>query len=102
MTNADSRISNIEFPLSPATVNQHKQTVNDDMSEYMLNNLRLVKDGVAEADFKSRFGSELTDVYPTEVKELIQFGLLERVGESVRLTKRGRLLGNQVFLRFVG
>jgi oxygen-independent coproporphyrinogen-3 oxidase len=102
MANSDSRISAIEFPLSPATVNQHKQTRKDDMSEYMLNNLRLVKAGVAEADFKSRFGSGLMDVYPTEIEELIQFGLLEREGESIKLTKRGRLLGNQVFIRFVG
>jgi len=56
---------------------------------------------VAEADFKSRFGSGLMDVYPAEIEELIQFGLLEREGESIKLTKRGRLLGNQVFMRFV-
>ena len=74
------------FPLSPATVNQHKQTLKDDISEYMLNNLRLVKAGVSEADFRSRFGSELSDVYGTEIEELIQFGLLERVGKSIRLT----------------
>jgi oxygen-independent coproporphyrinogen-3 oxidase len=102
MANSDSRISTIEFPLSPATVNQHKQTLKDDMSEYMLNNLRLVKAGVAEADFRSRFGSGLMDVYSAEIEELIQFGLLEWEGESIKLTKRGRLLGNQVFIRFVG
>jgi len=67
----------------------------------MLNNLRLVKAGVAEPDFKFRFGSGLMDVYPAEIEELIQFGLLEREGESIWLTKRGRLLGNQVFMRFV-
>jgi len=114
LANSDSRISNIEFPLTPATVNQHKQSLKDDMSEYMLNNLRLVKAGVSEADFKSRFGSGLMDVYQVEIKELIQHGLLEQTdsplppGEGdpkgrvrVRLTPRGRLLGNQVFMRFV-
>jgi oxygen-independent coproporphyrinogen III oxidase len=93
------------FPLSPATVNQHKQLVKDDMSEYMLNNLRLVDAGAAESDFRLRFGSGLLDVYPKEINELIQSGLLEkRTSENsdiFRLTKRGRLLGNQVFLRFV-
>jgi oxygen-independent coproporphyrinogen-3 oxidase len=97
--------SNIDFPLSPATVNQHKQTLKDDMSEYMLNNLRLVHAGVAESDFSLRFGSALLEVYPKEINELIHSGLLEKktseVSDVFRLTRRGRLLGNQVFLRFV-
>ncbi len=97
------------FPLSPATVNQHKQTLKDDMSEYMLNNLRLTNAGVAESDFRLRFGSGLLDVYPKEIEELVKNGLLEiktsevlEISEVYRLTKRGRLLGNQVFMRFVG
>ena len=96
------------FPLSPATVNQHKQTLQDDISEYMINNLRLVYAGVVESDFRLRFGSGLLDVYPNEIKELIQNGLLEvktsevfKTSEVYRLTKRGGLLGNQVFMRFV-
>jgi oxygen-independent coproporphyrinogen-3 oxidase len=90
------------FPLTPATVNYHKQTLKDDLSEYMLNNLRLVRDGVSDADFKSRFGTGVMDVYPAEVEELIRFGLLEWVADSIKLSRRGRLLGNQVFMRFVG
>ncbi|MBL8102349.1 MAG: radical SAM family heme chaperone HemW [Anaerolineales bacterium] len=96
------------FPLSPATVNQHKQTLQDDMSEYMLNNLRLTNAGVADSDFRLRFGSGLLDVYPREIDELVKNGLLEiktsevlETSEVYRLTKRGRLLGNQVFMRFV-
>jgi oxygen-independent coproporphyrinogen-3 oxidase len=94
--------SKIEYPLSPATVNQHRQSRQDDLSDYMLNNLRLVKAGVSTEDFKTRFGSELMDVYAAEVQELIGYGLLEQQAGSIRLTQRGRLLGNQVFLRFVG
>ncbi|MBI5354436.1 MAG: radical SAM family heme chaperone HemW [Chloroflexi bacterium] len=101
----------LPFPLSPATVNQHKQTLKDDMSEYMLNNLRLTNAGVTESDFRLRFRRWLLDVYPKEIEELIQNGLLEcktseapangETSEVYRLTKRGRLLGNQVFVRFV-
>lgn len=105
----DSRLTDYEFPLSPATVNHHKQTREDDISEYMINNLRLAKAGVADSDFRSRFGAGLLDVYPREIEELTSAGLLERVktsevfetSEIYRLTRRGRLLGNQVFLRFV-
>jgi oxygen-independent coproporphyrinogen-3 oxidase len=67
----------------------------------MINNLRLLQSGVSEEDFRSRFGSGLMDIYPVDVPELVNVGLLEWQGYSVRLTRRGRLLGNQVFLRFV-
>lgn len=100
--NTASGSLDMEFPLTSATVNHHKQTLTDDMSEYMLNNLRLVKAGASDADFKSRFGAGLMDIYPEEVKELIRLGLLEWARDSIKLTKRGRLLGNQVFMRFVG
>jgi oxygen-independent coproporphyrinogen-3 oxidase len=107
LTNSQS--TNLPFPLSPATVNQHKQTLKDDMSEYMLNNLRLTNAGVAESDFRLRFGRGLLDVYPKEIEELIRNGLLEyaktsevsETSEVYRLTKRGKLLGNQVFIKFV-
>ena len=68
----------------------------------MLNNLRLVKVGASNADFKSRFGNGLMDIYATQIEELVRLGLLEWHGDSIRLTQRGRLLGNQVFMRFVG
>jgi oxygen-independent coproporphyrinogen III oxidase len=108
LSNFQLPITNLPFPLSPATVNQHKQTLKDDMSEYMLNNLRLTNAGVAESDFRLRFGCGLLDVYPKEIEELVHNGLLEKktsevseTSEVYRLTKRGRLLGNQVFVKFV-
>jgi oxygen-independent coproporphyrinogen-3 oxidase len=103
LTNYQSPITNLQFPLSPATVNQHKQSLQDDISEYMLNNLRLTNAGVTESDFRLRFECGLLDVYPKEIEELVRNNLLEysKTSEVYRLTKRGRLLGNQVFVRFV-
>ena len=115
---ASSRISNIEFPLSPATVNQHKQTHQDDISEFMMTGLRLTQEGVSEKEFQARFGISMRDIYGKEIEELLKLGLIERPespsprgrgmsegqgeGEILRLTQRGRLLGNQVFMRFIG
>lgn len=100
-----SQSTNLPFPLTPATVNRHKQTQRDDISDYMINNLRLVQAGIADSDFRSRFGSGLLDVFPKEIEELLHAGLIEKKtsdgSEVFRLTRRGRLLGNQVFLRFV-
>jgi oxygen-independent coproporphyrinogen-3 oxidase len=101
LSNIDSQTSQMEFPRSPATVNLHKQSLQDDISDYMINNLRLVQDGVSDEDFTSRFGRGLRDVFPVELQDLAGVGLLEWNGDSVRLTRRGRLLGNQVFMRFV-
>ncbi|HEX5840055.1 MAG TPA: radical SAM family heme chaperone HemW [Anaerolineales bacterium] len=96
----------LEFPLSPATVNHHKQTAHDDCSEYMMTGLRLTREGVSDAEFQARFGRSMLEAYPREIDELMKLGLIEnstRPGfpAGLRLTQRGRLLGNQVFLRFV-
>ena len=101
LSNLDSQISHTEFPRSPATVNLHKQSLQDDLTDYMINNLRLVRAGVSDEDFKSRFGNGLMDVYPEELQDLVDIGLLEWKGDSIKLTMRGRLLGNRVFVRFV-
>jgi oxygen-independent coproporphyrinogen-3 oxidase len=102
--------SQYEFPFTPATVNCHKQTTADEMGEFMMTGLRLTREGVSSAAFYQRFGRELLDVYPREIDELIRFGLLEwkkempgtfGASDILRLTSRGRLLGNQVFMRFI-
>lgn len=112
--------SHYPFPLSPAVVNQNRQLPADDMSEFMITGLRLTREGVSEHAFQERFGISLQEAYGTEVRRLLELGLLEKwnhnggrngavtagnntiPAEGVRLTPRGRLLGNQVFLRFVG
>jgi oxygen-independent coproporphyrinogen-3 oxidase len=71
------------------------------MGEFMMTGLRLTREGVSDADFRSRFGRGLFDVYEKEAGDLIRKGLLEWTGERLRLTRRGRLLGNQVFMQFI-
>jgi len=94
-------IANYEFPLTPATVNRHRQTESDDMGEFMLMGLRLTREGVSADDFRQRFGDELSVTFAQEINDLIGVGLLEWSQSRLRLTPRGRLLGNQVFMRFV-
>ena len=106
----ENQIRRIEFPLTRGTVNYHQQAIKDDMSEFMITGLRLTGEGIYLRNFYQRFGRELMDVYGNEIEALISLGLLERTNrtsevietsEVLRLTSRGRLLGNQVFLRFV-
>ena len=72
-----------------------------EMAETMMMGLRL-DDGVSPASFAERFGRALESVYGEQLSELAALGLLERREGAVRLTARGRLLGNEVFLRFFG
>ena len=103
LTDYESRVTNYEFPLSPATVNHHRQSLNDDISEFMMTGLRLTQEGVSDKEFQTRFGTSMQDMFGKDIKELLKMGLVERTQtpEVLRLTKRGRLLGNQVFIRFI-
>lgn len=101
LANPDALNSSLSFPLSPATVNHHKQILDDDMSEFMMTGLRLTQEGVSEREFQARFGQSMLEVYGKEIGELSKMGLLEDGEERIKITRRGRLLGNQVFMRFV-
>ena len=94
--------ADLPFPLSPATVNQHRNTPRDDMQETMLTGLRLTSEGISSRVFAARFGARPQDVFGPEIEKMLNFGLLEWAGDTLRLTVRGRLLGNQVFMQFVG
>jgi oxygen-independent coproporphyrinogen-3 oxidase len=90
------------FPLTAATVTSRLRSREEDMRETMWLGLRLTQAGVSRRDFQSRFGEDFQDVFRPAVEESIAEGLLEWDGEDrLKLTARGRLLGNRVFSRFV-
>ncbi|MDQ3705303.1 MAG: radical SAM family heme chaperone HemW [Chloroflexota bacterium] len=72
----------------------------DEMSEVMMLGLRL-NEGISLDYFEARFGVPLAEVYGQVVAEVTGLGLLEEVDGWLRLTERGRLLGNEVFARFI-
>ncbi|TKJ31654.1 MAG: coproporphyrinogen III oxidase [Chloroflexi bacterium B3_Chlor] len=71
-----------------------------EMSETMIMGLRLCE-GVSFHDFEDRFHLPLAAVYGDQIRELVAQGLLDVNGRGARLTVRGRLLGNEVFERFL-
>jgi oxygen-independent coproporphyrinogen-3 oxidase len=75
-------------------------TERDLQAETMFMGLRL-NAGVSFAHFQDRCGVALDAAYGNVLAELAGLGLLERDTIGVRLTERGRMLGNQVFVRFV-
>jgi oxygen-independent coproporphyrinogen-3 oxidase len=72
-----------------------------EVGETMMLGLRLVQEGVEEARFRARFGAGLRERFGGEIDDLVARGLLAADERGIRLSERGRLLGNQVFLRFL-
>ncbi len=72
-----------------------------DMAETMMLGLRLVQEGIEVKRFRRRFGRTPAEVYPEALSQLSAQGLIEVLPERVRLTARGRLLGNRVFAQFL-
>lgn len=70
------------------------------MEEEMFLGLRMY-DGVNKSRFKERYGMEYKEVFAAAVPELFERGLLEESEDRVRLTPQGRLLGNEVFEKFL-
>jgi oxygen-independent coproporphyrinogen III oxidase len=74
------------------------------MQETMLMGLRLLQHGVSNSDFQKRFDCSINDVFLKEITKLINLGLVTWKGEKndhLCLTRRGCMVGNQVFQYFV-
>ncbi len=70
------------------------------MSDTLILGLR-VNDGVNLAHFQQRFGVDALERFAEELREPFEAGLVEEAAGNLRLTKRGRLLGNEVFVRLL-
>jgi oxygen-independent coproporphyrinogen-3 oxidase len=92
------------FPRTPATFEMTAIDKKTEISEALMMGLRLIQEGVSAKGFHQRFGENLVDRFEQEIGYLIHNGLLEWAGENediLRLTPRGHLLGNQVFMAFL-
>ncbi|MGI2335214.1 MAG: radical SAM family heme chaperone HemW [Dehalogenimonas sp.] len=70
------------------------------LAEAVILGLRLNR-GVSADDISQWFSIDLFSRFAAEIKELAGLGLLDPSDGIIRLTNRGRLLGNEVFLRFL-
>lgn len=67
--------------------------------EYLLLGLRKM-DGVSVQGFTTRFGKDLFTQYP-KLKKFVLDGLLIQEGDTLRFSKRGIYLSNQVFVELI-
>ncbi|WP_391116115.1 radical SAM family heme chaperone HemW [Psychrobacillus sp. L3] len=79
---------------------QKKVTNVEKMEEEMFLGLRK-NAGVSLEKFKIRFGKSLQDIYGSQLDELVQKQLIVIENNYVKLTRRGRFVGNEVFQYFL-
>jgi oxygen-independent coproporphyrinogen III oxidase len=77
-----------------------EQTADMEMADTAILGLRL-NEGLDVGEFERRFGRTLDELYGPVIAETISLGLLEQENGRVRLTERGRLLANEVFVRLL-
>ena len=70
------------------------------MSETMMLGMRLAE-GVSDTEFRGRFGRSLESIFGAEIQSLENAGLIQQSGDRIKLTRRGKLLGNTVFEQFI-
>jgi oxygen-independent coproporphyrinogen-3 oxidase len=70
------------------------------MAETAMLGLRL-NVGVSRSEFAARYGRTFEQVFDERLADIRDLGLIETVGDRIRLTEHGRLLGNEVFARLL-
>ncbi|WML54109.1 radical SAM family heme chaperone HemW [Neobacillus sp. PS3-12] len=86
-----------DFPV----LEENKVSKAEQMEEEMFLGLRK-KEGVSIPKFFHKFGLDPISLFQNEITSSVQKGWLETNSKNIYLTKRGRLLGNEVFQSFLG
>lgn len=89
------------FPRTPATQTIQPIDRAAEIGETMMMGLRLTQEGVSAEVFRQRFSQPLEELFGNQIQRLIHLGLLEWSDARLRLTRRGRLVGNRVFVEFI-
>lgn len=79
---------------------QKEVTPIEKIEEEMFLGLRKNK-GVSLVNFENRYNQSLLSVYEKELEELVQKGFIAIEENHVKLTRRGRFVGNEVFQYFL-
>ncbi|PLT34644.1 radical SAM family heme chaperone HemW [Bacillus sp. V5-8f] len=82
-------------------IEEHLVPVAEQMEEEMFLGLRK-NEGVSLELFRKKFSVEMSKVFGEPLEEQRKLGLIEMNTDCVRLTRKGKLLGNEVFQSFLG
>ncbi|MDR0126841.1 radical SAM family heme chaperone HemW [Bacillus zhangzhouensis] len=79
----------------------HQVTKEEQIEEEMFLGLRKIE-GVKSAHFQAKYGATPKMLFSTVLEELEEKGLIVQDDIGIRLTRKGKLLGNEVFQAFLG
>ena len=79
---------------------QHEVTLNEKMEEEMFLGLRK-NEGVSYEEFEKKMGITIKEKYGEIIHRLMDEGLLVEESARIKLTKKGRFVGNEVFQQFL-
>ena len=89
------------FPISAAAAEHHLVDRAEAMSDTIITQLRLLKEGLDMDAFQANFGQTIDEAYGDTTSQLVEWGMLRRDGSRLLMTDKGRFLSNQIFYRFV-
>jgi oxygen-independent coproporphyrinogen-3 oxidase len=89
------------YPWSTAVASQRQLDRAEAMTDTVITQLRLLREGLDLAQFADKFGQSLASAFPDALPQLLEWGLLHEQNGRLLLTERGRFLSNQVFYRFM-
>lgn len=81
-------------------IHEHTVTKQEKMEEEMFLGLRKMQ-GVSEVEFSAKYGATFNEIFPNVIEKLSKDGLVEYKEDYLRLTHKGKLLGNEVFQAFL-
>ncbi|OLS41632.1 radical SAM family heme chaperone HemW [Bacillus sp. MRMR6] len=93
-------IEQIEYGKLPI-FQENEVSITEQMEEEMFLGLRKT-DGVLISHFLKKFGKDPLELFKNELEELVRKKWIEIEDGKIFLTKKGRLLGNEVFQTFIG
>jgi oxygen-independent coproporphyrinogen-3 oxidase len=96
----DAYLAAFSGSVQPVLVMDEKIGPELQLAETVILGLRL-GEGICVDNMGSRFGIDVLAYYGKQVEDLVGSGLLECFDRQIKLTRRGRLLGNEVFWRFL-
>lgn len=83
-----------------AAVEKYKNTVEDEMEEFMFLGLRKIE-GISTKEFKGRFKIDIYDIYKDVIEKFIRNKLLLQNEDRIYLSNEGLKLSNQVMCEFI-
>jgi len=89
----------------PAIHEKLKLQKEDSVKETLMMGLRLTGKGLPINAINERFGIDVYEMYRKEIEKLLEKALVEilesKGQQHLRLTEKGRMFGNQVFMAFI-